>query len=328
LSEFIDDLSNWYVRLSRTRFWHGDPAALQTLYETLGVLTRLLAPFVPFVADYVWQHAVRPGDESASESVHLATWPVPDPAGRDDDLRAQMSVVRALVDAGRAARKANNLRVRQPLARGLVGVPDRQLPSPELLAYVSDELNLRELTTLATAGEVVDVTVKPNFRELGKRFGSRTQQVAAAIGAADPVALSAAVRAGDATVPVDGEPVALGEGDVFVNQKPRTGWAVATQGDVTIALDTTITPELRRAGLAREAIRLVQEARKQAGLAITDRISLVWAADGETATAIREHERDLADAVLARSVTEGDPGAESTVDEDLGLRFAISPVPA
>jgi isoleucyl-tRNA synthetase len=331
LGQFVDDLSNWYVRLSRQRFWAGDPAALATLHETINVLTRLLAPFVPFLTEHVWQSAVRPGDAAAPESVHLATWPEPDEAARDEALRAQMGTVRALVEAGRAARKANNLRIRQPLARGLIGVPG-ELPPAELLAYVSDELNVRELASLHTAGEVVDVTVKPNFRQLGKRFGARTQQVAKAVAAADPAALALAVSdGGPATVEVDGEKIELTGDDLFVTQTPRTGWAVANQRDVLVALDTTITPELRRAGLAREVIRLIQDARKQADLAITDRITLVWAADeaddagAETGAAVREHGREVAEAVLATTVTEADPGTQGTIvaEPELGLRFRI-----
>ena len=323
LAQFIDDLSNWYVRLSRTRFWGGDPAALTTLYDTINVLTRLLAPFVPFITEHVWQVAVRPGAPGAPESVHLADWPAPDRAALDQELRGQMGTVRALVDAGRAARKASNLRVRQPLSRALIGVPG-QLPPPELLGYVGDELNVRELATLDAAGEVVDITVKPNFRQLGRRFAARTQEVAKAITAVDPATLAGAVRdGGTATITVEGEQIDITADDVFVNQSPRTGWAVATQRDVTIALDTTVTPELRRAGLAREAIRLVQEARKRADLAITDRIDLVWTAEDEMAAAIRAHERELAEAVLAVTIAEGQPGDGAQADAEFGLSFAI-----
>jgi len=324
MADFIDDLSNWYVRLSRSRFWSGDPAAMGTLYETIDVLTRLMAPFTPFVTEHVWRSVVHPGTPGSPESVHLSTWPVADTSALDDSLRTQMTTVRALVDAGRAARKANNLRVRQPLAKALLGVPEGTMPADELLAYVAEELNVRELAPLAAAGEVVDITVKANFRELGKRFGGRTQFVAKAITATDPTALAAAIAdGGTAMVDVEGEPTPVTSADVLVTQAPRSGWAVTTQRDVTIALDTTITPELRRAGLAREVIRLVQDARKQAELEITDRISLVWSAtDSETLDAVREHAKEIADAVLATSMTEG---ADTTSTEDeLGFSYAIT----
>ncbi|GAA2510169.1 isoleucine--tRNA ligase [Pilimelia columellifera] len=332
LAEFIDDLSNWYVRLSRSRFWSGDPAAMGALYETINVLTRLLAPLTPFVAEHVWRSAVLAGGPDAPESVHLSAWPTVDESALDDALRSEMATVRALVDTGRAARKASSLRVRQPLARALLGVPEGAMPSDELLAYVSEELNVRSLAPLAAAGEVVDITVKPNFRELGKRFGGRTQFVAKAITAANPAELAAAVADGGAyEVLVDGDKTPVTSDDVLVTQAPRSGWAVSTQRGVTIALDATITPELRRAGLAREVIRLVQEARKQADLAITDRITLVWSvagpADGPgagTATAVREHAGEIADAVLATSMSEVDTGPAATVEDDLGFAFTIT----
>nr|MDT0662390.1 isoleucine--tRNA ligase [Micromonospora sp. DSM 115978] len=329
ISQFVDDLSNWYVRLSRQRFWAGDPAALATLYETLEVLTRLLAPFTPFVTEHAWQVLVRPATPDAPESVHLASWPVADPTLVDEALRTDMATVRALVEAGRAGRKASGLRVRQPLARALVAVPDGRMPAEELLGYLRDELNIREVAPLDAADTVIDVTVKPNFREIGRRFGSRTQQVAKAVSGADPVAVAAAVRDGGTFgLQLDGEPIEIGPDDVIVNRTPRTGWAVSSQRDLTIALDTTITPALRRAGLVREAIRLVQDARKQAGLQITDRIRLGWQADGETAEALREGGTEIADAVLATEIVEDElPLADaSNGDDELGLRVWVSRV--
>src|SRR5262249_49488050 len=160
----------------------------------------------------------------------------------------------------------------------LVGVPDgRELPA-ELLAEIADELNVREVTPLARAGEVIDISVKPNFRALGRRFGSRTQQVAKAVTAADHRELARDLKAdGRATVRVDGEDLVVTLDEVTLTEVPRSGWAVNGQQDVTLALDTTITPELRRAGLAREVIRLVQTARKEAGFEVTDRVVLSWA---------------------------------------------------
>ncbi|GGJ95882.1 isoleucine--tRNA ligase [Pilimelia anulata] len=323
LADFVDDVSNWYVRLSRARFWAGEPAALATLYETLDVLTRLLAPLIPFLTEHVWQTAIRPGTPAAAESVHLSTWPVADAAALHPELRAEMATVRALVDAGRAARKAHSLRVRQPLGRALLGVPAGAMPSDELLAYVAEELNVRELAPLHGAGEVLDITVKPNFRALGKRFGGRTQVVARAVAAADPAALAAAVAdGGTATVSVEGEDVPLTADDLQVTRAPRTGWAVTTQREVTIALDTEITPELRRAGLAREVIRTVQEARKQAGLAVTDRIALTWdSADAELAGAVEAHAAEIAEAVLATGMSRA-AGGEAAAE--LPLTYTLT----
>ncbi|MGH3851588.1 MAG: DUF5915 domain-containing protein, partial [Pseudonocardiaceae bacterium] len=188
------------------------------------------------------------------------------------------------------------------------------------------------VTPLAHAGEVVDISVKPNFRTLGKRFGARTQHAAKAITAADQNHLVHDLKTdGQATVSLDGEDITVTLADVTLTEVPRSGWAVNSQQDLTVALDTTITPELRRAGLAREAIRLVQTARKDADLDVTDRVLLSWAASGETAEALREHERELADAVLAIKITEhplaklpADAHASDTgllEDDELGVHF-------
>ena len=194
------------------------------------------------------------------------------------------------------------VRVRQPLARALVGAAGfADLPG-ELRAQVADELNVHRLEPLASVGdELVDYAVKPNFRALGRRFAARTPPVAAAIEAADPAALAADLRsAGTASVLVDGVPVRLDSDDVVVTQRPRSGWAVATDGGETVALDVTITPELRREGLAREVVRLVQDARKSDGLNISDRISLRWSTDDpELAAALTEHGAMIAAEVLA-----------------------------
>lgn len=304
LGQFIDDLSNWYVRRCRARFWDGDADALATLYECLNVLTRLLAPFVPFISEKVWQSALRVGDDSLADSVHLAIWPMSCESETNEQLRADMEMTRQLVEIGRAVRKTTKIRVQQPLQRALIGVPGGQALPLEMLAEIADELNVREVVPLAEAGEVADIIVKPNFRVLGKRFGGRTQQVAGAINGADHAVMSHALKIGQqAVVDVDGEEIAISAEEVTLTEIPKSGWAVTTQQDVTVALDTTITPELRKAGLVRQVIRLVQNARKDSGLEVTDRIWLWWAADGEMAEALSVREGELAKAVLATKVT-------------------------
>jgi len=320
LATCIDDLSNWYVRTSRRRFWDGDPAALSTLHACLEVLTLLMAPFTPFITDEVWGALFAP-TEQQPESVHLAAWPRADSAGVDADLASSVALVRRLVDLGRAARAESKTKTRQPLARALVSATGWEGLPVELRDLVAAELNVVTLERLA--GDLVDVSVKANFRVLGARFGKRTQTVADAIHAVDGAVLASALAAGTASVTVDGEALALSAEEVIVTETPRTGWAVASGAGETIALDLDITPELRRAGLVRDVVRLVQDARKGSGLQVSDRIELWWRAEGELAEAVREGSERLAEEVLAVAVTAGGPTAAlaAHTDADLGLTF-------
>jgi isoleucyl-tRNA synthetase len=323
LADFIDGLSNWYVRRSRRRFWDGDDAALTTLHETLDVLTRLLAPLTPFITERVWQDLVVPVDEQAPDSVHLADWPVFDAALVDDDLDAAMALTQRLVELGRAARSEAGVKTRQPLRRALV--PARVLArlDPALRAEIAAELNVAEVDSFASAGDVVDYAVRANFRSLGKRFGARTPEVAQAIAGADAEQLARELGdGGSARLDFDGG-IDLAADDVIVSERPREGWSVVNEHGETIALDLTLSPDLVRAGLAREVVRLVQEARKSAGFAVSYRISLPWAAVGDVAEALREHGDLLARETLAVTVAEAD-GVERADVSDAGLGLSIS----
>jgi isoleucyl-tRNA synthetase len=345
LAALIDDLSNWYVRRSRRRFWDGPSSvdgasAFATLYEAVTTLTLLMAPFTPFVTDYLWGVLRRPG---APESVHLASWPSYDMELIDPLLSAQMSLARRLVELGRSARAGASVRTRQPLSRALIGAAGFDTLPDELRALVAEELNVRSLSALGPeGGELVDYTVKPNFRALGRRFGARTPEVASALATRPAADVATAVLAGGTvTVPLpSGEEVPVGADDVVVTQTPRAGWAVATDAGETVAIDTAVTPELRSEGLAREVIRLVQEARKNDGLDVSDRIALRWAAgNAELAAALTEHAELIAREVLAVEFGPAEAGgagaasgagaaggagwgdAREHVAEELGLRF-------
>ena len=343
LAGYIDDLSNWYVRRSRRRFWDGDPAALQTLHDCLRTLTLLLAPFTPFVTETVWRALFATTDDA--ESVHLASWPVSNTSEQEaatwgevagtygelsdstyGELSSQMALVRRVVELGRAARAQSSVKTRQPLGRALVSAPGWSEVPGELRREVADELNVVELASLHDADEVITVTIKPNFRALGKRFGNRTKHVAAAITATPAETIASALHAGQpVVVTVDGERVELGADELIVNQSPSAGWTVASDGAETVALDLELTPQLRRLGLLREIVRTVQEARKGAGFDVTDRIALHWRVGGspEPAQAITEHAGELAREVLATTLTHGEPesgdGWVETHDQELGL---------
>ena len=299
LAAFIDDLSNWYVRRSRRRFWEGDPAALHTLHECLRTLTLLMAPFTPFVTERVWQDLFA---ADSRDSVHLQDWPDDSAALADPELADQVALIRRLVELGRGARAEGRVRTRQPLGRALVSAPGWDRMPAELRDQLADELNVVSVVSLgggtedATTDELVHVSVKANFRSLGRRYGKGTQAVAAAIGAADPVALTTALRGtGSATVVVAGAPETIGLDDVVITETPREGWAVATDAGETLALDLHLTPELVRRGLAREVVRMVQEGRKSAGLDVSDRIELwLTAGSAELDAALDEHTADIA----------------------------------
>ena len=343
LAAFVDDLSNWYVRRSRRRFWDGNPSALWTLHETLDTVTRLMAPLVPFVTERVWQDLVVPVSADAPASVHLADWPVADEAAIDTELNQAMALTRRIVELGRSARAEAKVKTRQPLARALVPSAAFGRLDPALVEEIKAELNVVELGSFAAAGDLVDYSAKGNFRALGKRFGKRTPTVANAIAAADAAVLAAELTAGSATVEVpELGRVEVTPDEVIVSERPREGWSVVNEQGETVALDLEITPELALAGLAREVIRLVQEARKTSGFEVSDRIALTWTPDpteaGQAvAEAIEAHAALIADEVLAIQVTQGDgsgvPAGQDSLekpgqfgDPDVGLTFTVQRV--
>ena len=324
LAEFVDDLSNWYVRRSRRRFWEGQPSALWTLHETLDVVTRLMAPLAPFITERVWQDLMVAGVPGAAESVHLADWPEADPDAIDAGLNASMRLTRRLVELGRSARSEARVKTRQPLSRLLVPSASFARLDDELVAEIEAELNVVTVESFASAGDLVDYSAKGNFRALGRRFGKDTPTVAAAIAAADAAALASELAAtGQATVAYAGGTVVTAD-EVLVTERPREGWSVVNEQGETVALDLELTPELVQAGMVREVIRLVQEARKASGLEVSDRISLEWAASGALAAALRAQSGLVAAEVLATSMVEGDAGPEWTSEPDLGLAFRVA----
>ena len=330
LPAFVDDVSNWYVRRSRRRFGGGadtpeGAAAFATLFEALETVTLLMAPIVPFLTDHVWTALRRP---DAADSVHLASWPEVNADLIDPELSRRMALVRRLVELGRSARVDSAVRTRQPLPRALVGASGFADLPEQLRDQISDELNVVGLDSLSSVGgDLVDYVVKPNFRALGKRFAKRTPLVAKAIQAADPAALVEQVRSsGWAQVTVEDESVDVSADEVLVTEQPREGWAVATESGETVALDLELTPELRRAGLAREMVRMLQEARKGGGLAVSDRIHVWWTTEDETVRqTLSEHGRTIAGEVLADAFVAG-PGEDvphSTSSEEFGVTFAF-----
>ena len=337
LAGLIDDLSNWYVRRSRRRFWDGPgsadgASAFATLHSALTAVTAMMAPITPFLADYLWG-VLRPAD--APESVHLASWPAWDQDLIDPALSSQMALARRLVELGRSARSAASVRTRQPLGRALAGAAGFAALPAELRDLIAEELNVHEVEPLDAVGrELVTYTVKPDFRALGKRFGSSTQAVAAAIRAADPAVLAHAVAADGGSAIVQAAElgsVTVTADDLVVTQTPLEGWGVATAAGETVALDLAVSDALRAEGWAREVVRLVQDARKSDGLQVSDRIELRWATpDGDLAAALSAHGELIAGEVLAVSFDHGEGAGDAAgpwhehADDDLGLRFWLA----
>ena len=328
LASFIEDLSNWYVRRSRRRFWDGDPNALATLHECLQMLTLALAPLVPFITERVWQDLFTQTTEV--ESVHLAAWPQADPAAVDEELVAAMRVVRKVVELGRTARADSGVGVRQPLRAALVAAPGWQTLSTELRDQVSAELNCTTIEDLSqAAGDLVESSVKPNFRTLGARFGKDTPKVAKALTALPAQDVVADLRTSGSmvlSVPEVGQ-VHLNSDDAIITETPREGWSVAASDGFSVALDLELTPELKRAGLARYVVRIIQEARKNGGLDVSDRIVLRWSADSEhSRLAIREHADVISAEVLAIEMIEDTDDANAVRPDGADFSVSVSKV--
>ena len=323
IAECVDALSNWYVRRSRRRFWDGDNDALSTLHEALRIVTLVMAPFTPFITEQVWHDLFTAADR---DSVHLQSWPEVEPALISDQLEAHMDTVRRVVELGRAARAESGVKTRQPLGRALVAAPDWAAMEPALHEQVAAELNVVEVTSLdGVDADLVDISVKANFRELGKRFGKRTPTVAQAIADADAVALTSALRIGPSTITVEGNDETISLDDVIITESPREGWAVASEDGASCALDLTLTDELLAAGRVREAIRAIQEGRKNLGFDVSDRIALVWWSDDQdTINAIEGGKQLLASEVLATSIGQADDApVNGTACVELSAVFEI-----
>ena len=324
LSSFIDALSNWHVRRSRRRFWAGDEGALWTLHETLNTLTRLLAPIMPFVTERVWQDLFVAADPEGPASVHLASWPKADESLIVPALAEAMELTRRTVELGRAARAESKVKVRQALGRMLVPSAIFEKLSPELQDEIKAELNVERIESFASAGDLVDHSAKGNFRNLGKRFAQRTPLIAKAIAELDAKDLAEQLRAaGRALMEFEGEQLELTADDVIVTERPREGWSVVNEQGETVALDLELTPELLRSGMAREVIRFIQEARKRAGLEVSDRILVVIEAGPEMTEAIAAHRDLIAAEVLALELIQDQVDAATDEDLELDLRLRL-----
>jgi isoleucyl-tRNA synthetase len=314
IAEYVEELSNWYVRLSRRRFWEGDRAAFATLRHCLLETVAMLAPFTPFLADEI--HRNLSGDE-AQPSVHLRDFPEVDQALADPELEQGMEAVRLTVELGRAARAQAKAKVRQPLRRAVIVANDAERAAIEARTdLVTSELNVKELDFVTDTSELVSYSAKPNYRALGPRFGKNMPQVAAAVEALDAAHVAAVLAEGGVIgISIDGSDHSLGPDDVTLALQPLEGYEVEAESGHAVALQLELDDDLRREGLAREIVHAVQNARKAAGLEITDRIDLTLTGDPDLLDAAQSHQDYLATEVLATTVSyDGDNGAATKID--------------
>lgn len=272
---FVENLSNWYVRLSRRRFWDGDPEALATLHEVLVTLGQLLAPATPFISEELYQNLVVRVDSNAPDSVHLSRWPAVNAAHIDEQLSADMEVVQRVTSLGHAARQSANLKVRQPLAQVVVRTRTNEERAGllRLQQFVLDELNVKTLAFTDAAGDLVDVSVFPYPKQLGQKYGKGYPKIRAAMAEMDQFALASRFQAGESVeIEAEGETYLVAPEDVEVRSAPRQGYSVAEAGGYLVAVTTEVDTALEQEGYARELVRRIQQLRKDAELAISDRI--------------------------------------------------------
>ncbi len=314
IESFVEDLSTWYVRRSRRRFWRAtdktdQAAAFATLYEVLVTLIKLIAPPMPFMAEELYQSLVRSVDSAAPESVHLCDWPTADAARLDPALSADMDLVRRVVSLGRAARSRAQIKVRQPVAALTVRVAatsDREVLTRHRNLLL-EELNVKALRFAASSDEYVAYRVRPLPAVIGPQFGRQTQAILQALREADGRALARSKEAGDpVTVAVDGTAVELGPDSYAVEVEDQPGFSVVEEGGTMVALDTRLTPELELEGLARELVHRLQGVRRDAELTLSDWVTITLdTSDAALAAVVERHGAHIAGETIARSLTVG-----------------------
>lgn len=326
LAEVVDDMSNWYVRRNRRRFWDGDPVALATLHEALRTITLIMAPFVPFITERVWQDMFKPTTDPLLQSVHLADWPEVKTSEIRRDLIENMGLIRRLVELGRSARAEGKVKNRQPLSRALVSAKNWDKVPQDLRDQLAEELNILNLQSLNQTEDLVNVAVKANFRTLGSRYANETPAIAKEISNTDAALLVEQLRKSNkATIKSSGQEFEITMEDVIITETPREGWSVTSQDGETLALDLEITPELRSLGISREVIRMIQEARKASGFDVSDRINLSYqTSDASVKKSITDNVQEIKGEVLAIDFTDqAGKNNPTTIDEELSLQIWI-----
>jgi isoleucyl-tRNA synthetase len=324
VEKFVEQLSTWYLRRSRRRFWKSESdsdkqAAYSTLYTALTTVAKLLAPAMPFLAEELYQNLVRNVDETAPESVHLAAWPEVMTEFIDESLNRDMNLVMKLVSLGHSARQKANRKVRQPLAAAAfsVGTATERKALMNNVDIVSDELNVKEVRLLDSATEAVSHTIKPFSKQLGQKYGNKFPAIQKAILSMNAEEVASTLMAGKALeVTAGGETFQIISEEVEVKAQAKSGFAVAEDGAYVAALVTELTPELVQEGQAREFVRRVQDLRKAADLDVSDRIEMFIEASAGLRSAIEAHQDYITAETLTSKLSFGTPPEKASVVED------------
>ncbi len=328
IAAYVDELSNWYVRVGRRRFWDGDPAAFGTLRHCLLETAQLLAPFIPFTADAIWSNLTHGEVAGAQHSVHLTDYPVAEGGRRDQALETGMEAAQRAVELGRAGRAHAKVKMRQPLSKAVIVATEAERRTIETFAdVVRAELNVKALEFVTEEGELADYTVKPNYRTLGPRFGKEMPQVVAAVESLDPSHVREAIAGvREVGINIDGHDHTLIPDDLTLVMQPLEGYMVESEAGRAVALALDLDDKLIREGLAREVVRAVQNARKEAGFEISDRIALSLGGDGELLAAARAHSEYLCGETLAETVDYAAEQGEPALVDGRQLRISIAPL--
>jgi isoleucyl-tRNA synthetase len=334
LEQFVEELSNWYVRRNRRRFWKNEnptdrESAYASLWEALVTVSQLAAPFTPFIAEALWQNLVRSVQPQAAESVHLSDWPQADPSLVDQALLTQMGAVVKVVGLARSARAASGIKTRIPLPRVLVTAPsEAELAGLRHFAdEIADELNVKQVEVLGLGEELLTYRVLPNLPVLGKKYGKRVPAIRAALAELDSQMVAQTLKAGRGlSLEIEGERIVLEPTEVLLEALSPEGFAAQEDGGYMAALEVRLDEELLLEGLSRDLIRLVQQARKEMGLNVSDRIRLTYLADGKYALSLARFGRRLQEETLALSLEQGEPVGFVTElsDEEGAVKFGLS----
>jgi isoleucyl-tRNA synthetase len=309
ISEFVtDNLSNWYVRLNRKRFWGGNGdsklAAYQTLYTCLETVARLMAPIAPFFADQIFLDLNRATGKDTSESVHLADFPTYDESLIDKLLEERMQLAQDISSMTLSLRKKENIKVRQPLQQIMVPVlSEKEKENIEAVKdLIMSEVNVKEINFMDDSAGILVKKIKPDFKKLGPKCGKNMKSVAAMLQALSQEEISQLEKTGQYTLEVEGNAIVVEKCDVEILSEDIPGWLVANNGSLTVALDVTITDELKKEGIARELINRIQNIRKSSGFEITDKINILVESNENTNDAINYHKEYIASQVLAANI--------------------------